>query len=338
MTISRRLATLPLLLIGLAVCAVLVLPCSVDAQNPPNQSPTGLPIVLAVAEGGPFLYADTLDIRDGNGVPFTGNTESNIQFTFSYKWLRFDADGSNQTTIGADSARYHLVDADLGKLIKVQVSFADQGNYTESLTSAPFGPIVRPDPLRGARVLVRNTGGDVGDSASATITQQYATGFNLGSHGQGYELSSVSIDLAAAPSSGLTVSLWIGGHPEGPSGSAHPQTKLFDFQNPGSFGVGLNEFTAPAGLLVYQKVGYWIVLSDFGSSLSIEETTSDDEAPEGESGASIGNTARVRTASSTGVWSTSIDRSGGGVLQMAINGTRRDSGILASTFAQPHDG
>ena len=54
-----------------------------------------------------------------------------------------------------------------------------------------------------------------------------------------------------------------------------PASKLFDFANPSSFAVGLNEFTAPAGAFAYQNVNYFIVLSGFGSSLSIKETTSD---------------------------------------------------------------
>ena len=73
--------------------------------------------------------------------------------------------------------------------------------------------------------------------------------FRLGNHGQGYEISSVSIDLAAAPSD-LTVSLWMGKH----SGSGHggERVKLFDFENPASFRTRLNEFTAPAGAFAYQ--------------------------------------------------------------------------------------
>ena len=90
-------------------------------------------------------------------------------------------------------------------------------------------------------------------SATATITQQYAMGFRLGTHGQGYEISSVSIDLAEAPSNNLTVSLWISAPPGNITGTA-AQNKLFDFTNPSSFKVGLNRFTAPAGAFAYQNV------------------------------------------------------------------------------------
>ena len=59
-----------------------------------------------------------------------------------------------------------------------------------------------------------------GGAVRAEITKQHATGFRLGSHGQGYEISSVLIDLAAAPTT-LTASLWISGHPEHIAGGLH---------------------------------------------------------------------------------------------------------------------
>ena len=71
-------------------------------------------------------------------------------------------------------------------------------------------------------------------------------------------------------------------------------TKLFDFANPSSFKVGLNRFTAPAGAFAYQNLEYYIVLSGFGSSLSIKETTSDDEDEGGETGATLGDNVGSR--------------------------------------------
>ena len=77
------------------------------------------------------------------------------------------------------------------------------------MTSLPFGPIAElAGPSAPPSTLVSNTGQS--HSAKADITQQYAQGFRLGDHGQGYEISSVSIELAAVPSN-LTVSLWSGG-------------------------------------------------------------------------------------------------------------------------------
>ena len=325
MTASRRLSPLPLLLIGLAVFAVLLLiPGTVDAQTPPNESATGRPVVLAAAQGAGVLFADTENIDDGNGLPIdTSNTF--VIFNWTYQWIRVD--GVTETNVGADSATYQPVEADVGKLIKVEVSFTDGDAYSETVTSLPFGPITAPASTLSPSTLVSNTGQT--PSSTASITQRYAMGFRLGDHGQGYEISSVSIDLAAAPSS-LTVSLWSGGV----QGGLQPDTayKLFDFANP-SFAAGLNEFTAPAGAFAYPNVNYFVVLSGFGSSLSIKETTSDNEDAGGEKGAVIYDDAAVRALSETGYWVISDDRAG--VLRMAVEGSRRTSGILASTYAQP---
>ena len=100
------------------------------------------------------------------------------------------------------------------------------------------------------------------------------------------------------------------------------RVKLFDFENPASFQAGLNEFTAPAGAFAYHGVEYFIVLSDFGASLSINETSSNNEDAGGETGATLADSAGGDT----------------NVLRLAVKGSRRDSGILVSNFAQPGEG
>ena len=264
------------------------------------------------------LFAGTEDIADGNGLPISGTGFTT--FTWTYQWIRVD--GNSETNVGAGSASYHPVEADVGKLIKVRVSFTDGDNFSEAVTSLPFGPIAElAGPSARPLTLVSNTGQST--SATANITQQYAVGFRLGDHGQGYEISSVSIELAAVPSS-LTVSLWSGGVEEGLR--ANTANKLFDFASTSSFAVGLNEFTAPAGAGAYQNVNYFVVLSGFGASLSIKETTSDDEDAGGETGAAIYNNAAVRALSDTGPWGASGSRAS--VLRLALEGSRRTSGIL----------
>ena len=327
MTTSRRLAPLPLLLIGLAALAALVLiPWVVHAQAT-NQDATGRPVVLASAQGAGILFADTEGIADGNGLPIVIVVGAYATFHWSYQWIRVD--GMTETNVGANSASYQPVEADVGKLIKVRVSFTDGDNFSEDVTSLPFGPIVEPPPSGPPSTLVSNTGQSASATATADITQRYAVGFRLGDHGQGYEISSVSIELAAVPSS-LTVSLWSGGVEGGLQ--ANTANKLFDFAKPSSFAVGLNEFTAPAGAFAYQNVNYFIVLSGFGTTLSIKETTSDDEDAGGETGAVIYDKSAVRALSDTIPWVASGSRAN--ALRLAVEGSRRTSGILASNYAQ----
>ena len=296
-------------------------------QRPGNRDATGRPRVLAGAEGAGILFADTEHIADADGLPITVVSFYNT-YGWSYQWVRVDG-GTRTNIANATSASYQPVDADVGKMIEVKVSFTDRFGGAESVTSLPFGPI--GDVARTTRpptTLVSNTGQTL--LASADITQRYAQGFRLGDHGQGYEIASVSIDLAAAPTS-LNVSLWSGAM-DGAL-TDNNASKLFDFANPDSLTVGLNEFTAPTGAFAYPNVNYYVVLSGFGSTLSINETSSDNEDAGGEPGAIIYNDAAVRALTDTGTWAIGADRTD--VLRMAVKGSKRTSGILATNFAQP---
>ena len=319
-----RPSALAILVIAAAILLLIPDGLQVVHAQTTNQDTTGRPVVLASAEGAGILFADTEGIADGNGLPIVVHADAWVTFNWSYQWIRVD--GMTETNVGANSASYHPVEADVGKLIKVKVSFTDGDNFSETVTSLPFGPVTA-GPSRPAVKLVSNTRQSA--SAKADITQRYAVGFRLGDHGQGYEISSVSIDLAAVPSS-LTVSLWSGAVEGG--FQANSASKLFDFANPSSFAVGLNEFTAPAGAFAYQNVNYFIVLSGFGTTLSINETTSDAEDDVGETGAVIYDNAAVRALSDTGPWEVSGSRAS--VLRLAVEGSRRTSGILASNYAQ----
>ncbi len=281
-------------------------------ERPGNRQPTGLPRVLPTGEDQGILYADTSRIADADGFVNIGSVDSTgIHHEFDYQWIRVD--GNTETNIaGATSARYRRVEDDIGKHIKVEVSYTDRFGGAESVTSLPFGPVPAPAPSRPATTLVGNTGQT--PASASSITSAYEMGFKLGTHGQGYEISSVSIDLTAAPSS-LTVSLYAGG---GPGLGTSGRTKLFDFENPDSFTVGLNEFTAPAGAFAYQNAQYFISLSGFGATLSINETTSDDEDAGGERGATLADEAGGDT----------------NVLRMAVKGSKRTGGILAATYTQ----
>ena len=281
-------------------------------ERPGNRQPTGLPRVLPTGEDQGILYADTSRIADADGFVNIGSVESTgIHHEFDYQWIRVD--GNTETNIAdATSARYRRVEDDIGKHIKVEVSYTDRFGGAESVTSLPFGPVPAPAPSRPATTLVGNTGQT--PASASSITSAYEMGFKLGTHSQGYEISSVSIDLTAAPSS-LTVSLYAGG---GPGLGTSGRTKLFDFENPDSFTVGLNEFTAPAGAFAYQNAQYFISLSGFGATLSINETTSDDEDAGGEPGATLADEAGGNT----------------NVLRLAVKGSKRTSGIIASTYTQ----
>ena len=113
---------------------------------------TGAPAITGTAAVGQPLAVDLTGIEDADGL-------TNV--SYSYQWVRVDADGmSNPADItDATDATYTLVDADLGKTLKVRVSFDDDGGSTETLTSAATATVT---PAAGAPGSPTNLSATVG--------------------------------------------------------------------------------------------------------------------------------------------------------------------------------
>ena len=90
-----------------------------------NDAATGLPTISGTVRVGETLTAVTTDIADADGLPAS----------FSHQWVRVD-NGIDTDISGATISTYTLVDDDLGKTIKVAVSFTDDGGSSEERTSA----------------------------------------------------------------------------------------------------------------------------------------------------------------------------------------------------------
>ena len=113
---------------------------------PPNNAATGTPAVTGTAQTaevltaatGTIADADGLTLADADGLTLADATEAG--FAYTYQWLRVDSDGtSNPTDIpGATGARYTATAADMGKKLKVRVSFTDDFNANEARTSDAY--------------------------------------------------------------------------------------------------------------------------------------------------------------------------------------------------------
>ena len=106
-----------------------------DAVDPePNSPATGVPAISGTAQVGQTLTADTSGIADQDGL-------TNV--SYDYLWIR--SDGGTDTDIeGETGSTYTLVSADQGKTIKVKVSFTDDANNQETLTSAATAVVAAP--------------------------------------------------------------------------------------------------------------------------------------------------------------------------------------------------
>ena len=97
------------------------------ANAPANTPATGAPTIGGTARVGQTLTADTTGIADSDGLE---------NATFAYQWLADDTDIADAT-----DSTYTLVAAAEGKTIKVRVSFTDDADNDETLTSAATGEV-----------------------------------------------------------------------------------------------------------------------------------------------------------------------------------------------------
>ena len=98
----------------------------------PNSPATGAPTISGTAQVGETLTANTSGVADVDGL-------SNVQY--EYQWLADDAEIS-----GATNATYTLTDSEESKTVKVQVSFTDDADNEETLTSAATGAVAGAQP------------------------------------------------------------------------------------------------------------------------------------------------------------------------------------------------
>ena len=100
-----------------------------------NTPASGVPAITGAAQVAKVLTAGLGTIADAEGLPGTFPDD------YTFQWVRVDADGtSNEADItGEESGTYTLVAADVGKKIKVEVSFTDDGSNAEGpLVSAAY--------------------------------------------------------------------------------------------------------------------------------------------------------------------------------------------------------
>ena len=92
-------------------------------QSLSNTPAEGEPQINGIPEVGQTLSADTTAIADADGLD---------NAVFQYQWLASDAD-----IPGATGATYTVAPGDVGKAIRVRVTFTDDAGHEETLTSAP---------------------------------------------------------------------------------------------------------------------------------------------------------------------------------------------------------
>ena len=133
---------------------------SVTPREPEsNSAATGAPAIDGAAQVGETLTAETSGIADEDGL---------TNATFSYRWI--SSDGTADTDItGATASTYTLAASDEGKIIKVRVSFTDDGDHEEALSSAATVAVAAAEPQEPP-AKPRNLEAVVNDDGTVTLT------------------------------------------------------------------------------------------------------------------------------------------------------------------------
>ena len=228
-----------------------------------NNPATGAPSIQGTLRQGEALTAGTGGIADADGIAAGA--------TFACQWMRVDG-GTSSDISGATRCSYTLRPADVGKVIKVRVTFTDLEGNSETLTSAATDavqgqvttltksrsvtPVQKSTPVIQPQVsavtLVSNLGQRIYsrrelNETRGSLAQDFTTGWNVG----GYTLSSVEIFLwrtAGDPSPPANYSLTINKRDE----DGNPGDVLCTFVNPDAIAdeVILSHtptYTAPTG-------------------------------------------------------------------------------------------
>ena len=226
-----------------------------------NTSATGAPVITA--PGGfrvaGLLGVDLSGISDANGA-------GDIADKATYRWQRFDSAGAIREAdrIGRGST-YTPTGADLGKALKVVVSFTDDDGYGEGPPASAATPAIAAAPV----TLVGNAGqgGDSNASYTADHGQAFTTGYNL----TGYTVSGVTIISEDPDDDDIALQIC------GVNTSGHPTTDCTDLTAPPSSARGPQDFTVASTttLTLTASTTYMVVFkSPGGQSVRVDATNS----------------------------------------------------------------
>ena len=162
----------------------------------PNTAATGVPGITGTAQVGQTLTAVTSAIMDADGL-------SNVSYT--YQWIRVATDSTETDISGATASGYTLVRADQGATIKVKVSFSDDANNAETLTSVATAAVAAA-PNTAATGVPGITGtAQVGQTLTA-VTSAIMDADGLSNVSYAYQWIRVATDSTETDISGATAS------------------------------------------------------------------------------------------------------------------------------------
>ena len=294
-----------------SVSAVILLLIATFTASPTAhaQNAAGAPTVEGTLEEGLLARADTSGITDADGL---------TQVSYSYEWIRFD--GSSDAPISdATGSTYLMTNTDVGKALKVKVTFTDDGSNLETRTSSASALVAAAPTTYLVKNLAQTDSVDLGITTLTTESssgRKYAQQFTVGDYG--FTLQSIRLPMAVDTGVVPRVAFhW-------DQGGAPSRTIYSDFTNPDSIDDSTDTveyftyFNEDDGHLdLYAHQTYWIVIDKIEGtgSVLLRTTSSANEDANPVQGWSIGDAYHERASGTTTFSSTSA-----GVLKMGILG------------------
>ena len=189
-----------------------------------NEAATSTLSIVGTFEVNLALYARG-GVTDPNGL---------YNAAYPYQWIRVD--GATETEItDANTAAYTIQSADVGKTLKVRVSFSDDAGYPEAVVS-PATPTIRA----AESYVVTNLGQTGGISYFGTQTglTGFAQKFTTGTAGA--TLNKAKLESIVPEASTITAEIWS--------------------DSSGSPGSSLHTFGMNSGTTLLANTDYWLVV------------------------------------------------------------------------------
>ena len=217
---------------------------------PPNNDATGTPDITGRALPGQTLTAGMGNTADADGLPQNASD-------FAWQWIRI-ADETDTPIQDATSSTYTLTDDDVGKQVKVVMSFTDILSGVELLTSDAY-----PSSSTVQRVLVSNIGQTEitqNDNSGELLILDAAQEFTTGSNETGYTLSSIDLELTVASTSNFPVVKLFSGSANG--------TEVATLTAPTNASTGKTTytFTVPTAITLEGNTSYWVMAETGGGT------------------------------------------------------------------------
>ena len=249
---------------------------------PANNDATGTPTVTGTAQASETLTAGIGDIADSDGLPAT------FPGDYAFQWVRVDADGtSNATDItNATANTYTLTATDVGKRVRVRVSFFDVLGGEEEILGALSNEVVSAPMPAVANVLVSNSAeGHRAGRSSVFLAQSFETGTST----DGWTIANVQLHLHSRSTGGTAVSIR-------EDNSGVPGDLVATLTTPSPLTVdSLNTFTAPADTTLDGDETYWVSVNEGVQNNRAAFSATNGFNQRGQAGWSIGDGRSWRT-------------------------------------------